>query len=123
MVLAHSDRGAVKSAIAVANRTASYPPDKYGKIGEVVNAIVPPIQNLPPNKRTLVRSTATNARAQAAAIASSEPIIKPPSRIRSAAWSPPSTTSTRKRYRWFDPIAGSSSTSGRLASSPTRTRH
>jgi hypothetical protein len=26
---------------------------------------VPPIQNLPPNKRTLVRSTATNARAQA----------------------------------------------------------
>lgn len=77
VVLGHSDCGAVKSAIAVANGTASYPPDQYGAIGEVVGAIVPPIDALPPAERTLDNSTVANARAQAADIASRQPIVKP----------------------------------------------
>jgi carbonic anhydrase len=76
MVLGHSDCGAVKSAIAVANGTASYPADKYGAIGEVVNAIVPPIQALPPSRRTLHRSIHLTARTQAAGIAARTPIVK-----------------------------------------------
>src|SRR3989442_2124218 len=49
MVLGHSDCGAVKSAIALANGTASYPPDKYGAIGEAINPIDPPIHGPPAN--------------------------------------------------------------------------
>jgi carbonic anhydrase len=77
MVLGHSDCGAVKAAIGVANGTSSYPPDKYGAIGEVINAIVPPIQGLPPGDRTLENSTAVNARAQAADISARNPIVRP----------------------------------------------
>ena len=76
MVLGHSDCGAVKSAIAVANGTTSYPPDKFGAIGEVINAIVPPIQGLPPTDRTLDRSISLTATTQAADLASREPIVK-----------------------------------------------
>lgn len=77
MVLGHSDCGAIKSAIGVANGTASYPPDKYGAIGKVVDALVPPIERIPRPRRTLDRSIRVNARAQAAEIAASKPIIKP----------------------------------------------
>jgi carbonic anhydrase len=77
IVLAHSDCGAVKAAIEVANGTASYPPDEYGAIGPVVDLIVPPIAALPPDQRTLDNSIVVNARAQASDIASRGPIVKP----------------------------------------------
>lgn len=77
MVLGHSDCGAVKSAIAVANGTASYPPDRYGAIGEVINAIVPPIQALPPAERTVDHSIVVTAITQAADLSTRTPIVKP----------------------------------------------
>ncbi|MGA9636148.1 MAG: carbonic anhydrase, partial [Solirubrobacterales bacterium] len=77
IVLGHSDCGAVRSALGVANGTSSYPPSKYGAIGEIVGAIVPTVSAIPAGQRTLQASVAANARAQAAAIAATEPIIKP----------------------------------------------
>jgi carbonic anhydrase len=77
MVLGHSDCGAVKSAIGVANGTNSFPPDRYGAIGEVIDTIVPRIEAIPEWKRTLRRCTTANARAQAAEIAGLGPIIEP----------------------------------------------
>jgi carbonic anhydrase len=77
MVLGHSDCGAIKAAIGVANGTASYPPDKYGQIGEFIKPLLPPILTLPPDQRTLLSSTTVNARAQAATCAGRDPIIRP----------------------------------------------
>jgi carbonic anhydrase len=77
MVLGHSDCGAVKAAIGVANGTSSYPPDKYGEIGAFVDKIVPPIQGVPPADRTLPNCISVNAQAQAADLASRQPIVKP----------------------------------------------
>ena len=76
MVLGHSDCGAVKAAIEVANGTSSYPPDTYGAIGEVVGKVVPPVQEVPPAERTLSHCISVNARTQADDIASREPIIR-----------------------------------------------
>jgi carbonic anhydrase len=76
VVLGHSDCGAVKSAIGVANGTASYPPDQYGAIGAVVDNLVPPIETVPPDQRTVPRCVSVNAEAQAADIASRGPIVK-----------------------------------------------
>jgi carbonic anhydrase len=75
MVLGHSDCGAVKAAIEVANGTSSYPPETYGAIGEVVGRVVPPVESLPAAERTLAHCISANARAQADEIASREPII------------------------------------------------
>jgi carbonic anhydrase len=77
LVLGHSDCGAVKSAIAVANGTATYPPDQYGAIGAVIDRIVPPIEALPPGERTLSNCIVANANAHAREIASRDPIIRP----------------------------------------------
>jgi carbonic anhydrase len=77
MVLGHSDCGAVKAAIGVANGTSSYPADKYGAIGDFVDKIVPSVQGLPPADRTLPNCVHVNARAQAADIAGRGPIVKP----------------------------------------------
>lgn len=77
MVLGHSDCGAVKAAIAVANGTASYPADRYGAIGAFVDLVVPTVSALPPAERTLDRSIAANAAAQAQKLAASTPIVKP----------------------------------------------
>ncbi len=77
MVLGHSDCGAVKAAIGVANGTSSYPPDKYGAIGDFVDKIVPSVQGVPPADRTLPTCVHVNALAQAADIASRGPIVKP----------------------------------------------
>jgi carbonic anhydrase len=77
MVLGHSDCGAVKAAIGVANGTSSYPPDKYGAIGDFVDKIVPSVQGIPPADRTLPNCVHANARAQAADIAGRGPIVKP----------------------------------------------
>jgi carbonic anhydrase len=76
MVLGHSDCGAIKSGIGVANGTSSYPPDKYGAIGDVVGRVVPPIQGVPPAERTLPTCVSVNAQAQAADIRSRGPIVK-----------------------------------------------
>ena len=76
LVLGHSDCGAVKAAIEVADGTSSYPPDQYGAIGEVVNRIVPAINGIDAADRTLPQCISVNARAQADDIASRGPIIK-----------------------------------------------
>jgi carbonic anhydrase len=77
VVLGHSDCGAVKSAIEVANGTAEFPPDRFGAIGPVVGLIVPPIRSLPRPERTLENSIVANARAQAGEIRARGPIVKP----------------------------------------------
>jgi carbonic anhydrase len=77
MVLGHSDCGAIKSAIGVANGTSSYPPNKYGAIGKIVDPLVPPIKTVPPAERTVDTCVSVNARAQAVDIASRTPIVKP----------------------------------------------
>lgn len=77
MVLGHSDCGAVKSAIKVVNGKASFPPDKYGAIGAVLDPIIPRIRSIPPENRTLGRCTVATAQTQAADIAATGPIIKP----------------------------------------------
>jgi carbonic anhydrase len=76
LVLGHSDCGAVTAAIEVANGAASYPPDEYGAIGEVVDKIVPPIQGIDPPERTLPHCISVNARAQADDLAARAPIVK-----------------------------------------------
>jgi carbonic anhydrase len=76
LVLGHSDCGAVKAAIGVANGTNSYPPDKYGAIGDFVQKLVPPVQSVPP-PRPLPTCVAVNTQAQAADIRGRDPIVKP----------------------------------------------
>jgi carbonic anhydrase len=76
VVLGHSDCGAVKAAIGVANGTSSYPPDKYGAIGDFVDKIVPSVQGVPPADRTVPTCVHANALAQAADIAGRGPIVK-----------------------------------------------
>jgi carbonic anhydrase len=77
MVLGHSDCGAVKAAIKVAGGKASFPRNKFGAIGAVIAPVVGPVKALPPGQRTVQRSIAANARAQASRIAATGPIIKP----------------------------------------------
>jgi carbonic anhydrase len=77
MVLGHSNCGAVKSAIEVANGSASYPPDRYGAIGAVVEGCVPPIESIPADRRSVDRCIRVNARAQAESLAQRDPIIRP----------------------------------------------
>ena len=77
MVLGHSNCGAIKAAISVVDGGASFPPDQFGKIGEFVDLLIPPIETIPAGRRTVKRCTRVNARAQAAAFAASEPIIAP----------------------------------------------
>ena len=76
MVLGHSDCGAVKAAIEVANGTAGYPAGEFGAIGEVVDPIVPPIETMPKADRTVPRCISANARAQADDMASRGPIVR-----------------------------------------------
>jgi carbonic anhydrase len=77
MVLGHSDCGAVKAAISVANGTKSYPASKYGSIGAVVDAVVPTVQAIPPSERSLQACTSANASNQASELANLDPIVKP----------------------------------------------
>jgi carbonic anhydrase len=76
MVLGHSNCGAVTAAIDVANGEASFPPDEYGAIGEVVDRIVPPIRELPSSEREISACVELNAAAQASDLAQREPIVK-----------------------------------------------
>ena len=77
VVLGHTDCGAVKAAIEVASGARDYPPEQYGSIGPVVEAVVPSVESLPAEERTLPRCVEANARDQAEAIAASSPVIKP----------------------------------------------
>jgi carbonic anhydrase len=77
MVLGHSDCGAVKAAIEVANGNESYPSSKYGSIGKVVDHVVTPVKSVPPDQRTLQRCISVNARSQASKLAGRGPIIAP----------------------------------------------
>jgi carbonic anhydrase len=77
MVLGHSGCGAVEAAIEVADGTQSYPPDEYGAIGSVVDAVVPSIESLPADRRTLSDCVTANARLQAAELSRKSPIIGP----------------------------------------------
>jgi carbonic anhydrase len=76
MVLGHSNCGAVTAAIDVANGDASYPPEDYGAIGEVVDRIVPAIRGLPAAERSIPACVELNAAAQAAEIAGRGPIVR-----------------------------------------------
>jgi carbonic anhydrase len=75
MVLGHSNCGAVKAAIDVVEGTASYPAEKYGAIGAVVDAIVPAVRSVPPEERTSHRCIVANAAAQARRLAETGPIV------------------------------------------------
>jgi carbonic anhydrase len=77
MVLGHSDCGAVKAAIEVADGAQSYPAEQFGSIGAVVEAVVPAVESLPGDRRGLPDCVAANARAQAATIAEAGPVIRP----------------------------------------------
>jgi carbonic anhydrase len=77
VVLGHSNCGAVKSAIHVVEGTASYPAEKYGAIGAVVDAIVPAVRSVPPDQRTSERCIVANAAAQARRLAETGPIVAP----------------------------------------------
>jgi carbonic anhydrase len=75
MVLGHSDCGAVKSAIDVSSGKTSFPPDQFGSIGAVVDAVVPAVEALPPSERTLEHSIVANARVQTQALRVRGPIL------------------------------------------------
>jgi carbonic anhydrase len=75
VVMGHSDCGAVKAALQVADGTVDLPTDRDGSIGALVGVILPVIHALPGDERTPERVTLANAAAQAQAIADSGPVI------------------------------------------------
>ena len=77
MVLGHSDCGAVKAALEVASGSRTYPAAEYGSIGKLVDAVLPAVESLPADRRSLPDCVAANARAQATAIAARGPVIGP----------------------------------------------
>jgi carbonic anhydrase len=77
VVMGHSDCGAVKAAMEVAEGSAGYPEEEFGAIGELVGRVVPAIEAIPEGERTPERCTVANARAQADALAGTGPIIGP----------------------------------------------
>jgi carbonic anhydrase len=77
LVLGHSDCGAVKAAISVADGSESFPPSRYGAIGPVVDLIVPSVKALPADQRDLAHATVKNAEDQAKIIEAKDPIIAP----------------------------------------------
>jgi carbonic anhydrase len=77
LVLGHSDCGAVKAAMHVADGSKTYDEEHYGAIGAFVGKVVPAVQALPEADRTLNRCVTSNARLQAAELARRGPIIAP----------------------------------------------
>jgi carbonic anhydrase len=77
MVLGHSDCGAIKAAIGVVENGKSYPADKYGSIGPVIDQLLPAVRSLPAGQRNLKRCVPANAIAQAADLAGRGPIVAP----------------------------------------------
>jgi carbonic anhydrase len=82
MVLGHSDCGAVKAAIDVASGKTSFPEFSFGSIGAFVDLVVPAVQAVAPESRTVPRCIEANARVQAQALMTAGPII--PAQIRAA---------------------------------------
>jgi carbonic anhydrase len=77
MVMGHSDCGAVRAAISVADGSATYPADRYGVIGAMVDRIVRVVEALPAAERTLEGCVAANVRAQVSVLAARDPVIRP----------------------------------------------
>lgn len=77
MILGHSDCGAVKAAIGAVTEGKTYPPAKYGAIGDFVKLLTPTVESLPAAERTLSRCVPANAIAQAKDLARRGPIIAP----------------------------------------------
>ena len=77
MVLGHSDCGAIKAAIGAVTEGKTYPPSKYGVIGDFVGLLTPTVKSLPAAERTLTRCVPANAIAQAQNLAGRGPIIAP----------------------------------------------
>ncbi|MBS1677992.1 MAG: twin-arginine translocation signal domain-containing protein [Actinobacteria bacterium] len=77
LVLGHSDCGAIKSAIATVAEGKTYPSSKYGAIGDVIEPLLPTVESLPADERTLARCVPANAIAQAQDIARRGPIVAP----------------------------------------------
>lgn len=75
VVLGHSNCGAVKAALDVANGKASFPRNKFGAIGPVVDLILPAVRSLPRHRRTVPNVTSNNARRQARDLARKGPIV------------------------------------------------
>jgi carbonic anhydrase len=75
MVLGHSNCGAVKAAIKVANGKASFPRAKFGAIGPMLRPVVGAVKSMPKKQRTLNRSVAVNAKIQAKRLAAAGPIM------------------------------------------------
>ena len=77
VVLGHEDCGAVKAAIEVAAGSRTFPAGEYGSIGAVVDAIVPSVESLPADQRTVSSCVEGNARSQADRLRTADPIIRP----------------------------------------------
>jgi carbonic anhydrase len=75
VVLGHTNCGAVKAALDVANGKTSFPPKQFGAIGSFVDLIIPAVRSLPRNRRTVPNVTSNNARRQARQLAAKGPII------------------------------------------------
>jgi carbonic anhydrase len=75
VVLGHSNCGAVKAAVDVANGKAHFPPKKFGAIGAFVDLIVPAVKSIPRSRRTVPRVTRVNAQRQASMLAATGPIV------------------------------------------------
>ena len=77
MVLGHSDCRAVHAAIGITAGTESFPAAEYGAIGQVLERVVPAIEEVPEAERDPEHCIAANARHQAARIAAAGPVIEP----------------------------------------------
>ncbi|MGZ5413305.1 MAG: carbonic anhydrase, partial [Solirubrobacterales bacterium] len=77
VVLGHSDCRAVHAAIDIAGGEASFPPGEFGAIGEVLERVVPAVEDVPEAERDPERCIASNARHQAARLAAADPVIRP----------------------------------------------
>jgi carbonic anhydrase len=77
MVLGHSDCGAVKAAIGAVTEGKTYPPSKYGAIGDFIDLLEPVVESLPADERNLARCVPANAIAQAQDLTRRGPIIAP----------------------------------------------
>ena len=77
MVLGHSDCRAVHAAIDIAAGDAEFPSSEFGAIGDVLQTVVPAIEEVPEGERDPEHCIPANARHQAARIAGADPVIRP----------------------------------------------
>jgi carbonic anhydrase len=80
VVLGHSDCGAVRSAISLAQGQNSFPPEEFGQIRKLLDKIVPAVriaEGQPGVPSLLERATNANAILTAQTLAQLEPILAP----------------------------------------------